>query len=181
MKHHALWKAAAACCAIFGLQSQSYAIDSASIELGGGENVRMIRVGGQWKWKQHWWQSDGRHIGGYWDLTLSGWRGDKYQNISNQTQDIVDFGFTPVFRYQRNDFKGAYLEAGIGAHYLSKNYNNSGRRLSTHFQFGDHIGIGYVFQNNWDFALKFQHFSNGGIKNPNNGVDFIVLRASYPF
>jgi lipid A 3-O-deacylase len=35
--------------------------------------------------------------------------------------------------------------------------------------------------NNLDLGLKLQHFSNGGIKDPNDGVNFAVVRISYPF
>jgi hypothetical protein len=54
-------------------------------------------------------------------------------------------------------------------------------RLSTHFQFGDHIATGYVFDNNWEVALKLQHFSNGGYKKPNTGINYIEVKAAYHF
>jgi lipid A 3-O-deacylase len=175
------WRAVAAGCVFLGLQSSSHAVDSASLEFGTGNKTQMVRFGAQWKWDRQWWQSNGTHIGGYWDLTLSQWRGNRFQNVPGNTQNITDLGFTPVFRFQRDSLKGPYLEAGIGAHYLSGLYDNNGRRLSTNFQFGDHLGVGYVFPNNLDLGLKFQHFSNGGIKSPNNGVNFAVVRISYPF
>jgi lipid A 3-O-deacylase len=93
----------------------------------------------------------------------------------------VDIGITPVLRYQRNDGHGWYGEVGIGLHLLSDDYNNNGRELSTHFQFGDHIGAGYVFPQGLEIGLGYQHFSNGSIKKPNDGVNFTVLRLAYPF
>ena len=140
----------------------------------------MLRVGAQWKWGRTWWQSNGAHLGGYWDATLAQWRGNHYQN-TDATQNITDIGLTPVFRFQSDTLKGWYGEAGIGAHLLSHLYDNNGRRLSTAFEFGDHIGVGYVFTNNLDLGVKYQHFSNGGIKEPNNGVNFTVVRVSYSF
>jgi hypothetical protein len=53
--------------------------------------------------------------------------------------------------------------------------------LSTHFQFGDHIGLGYVFSDAFELGLRLQHFSNGGYQEPNDGVNFVVLRARYRF
>jgi hypothetical protein len=38
-----------------------------------------------------------------------------------------------------------------------------------------------VFSNGLDVGLKLQHFSNGGIKKPNSGANFAVLRVAYPF
>jgi len=66
-------------------------------------------------------------------------------------------------------------------HMLSKLYNNSDNRLGTHFQFGDHIGMGYVFDNKWEAGVKLQHFSNGGYKKPNSGVNYLELKVAYHF
>lgn len=163
-----------------GLQIPVYAIDSASLEFAQGNKTQAIRVGAQWDWSSRWWQSNGTHIGGYWDLSLAQWRATRFRN-TDATQNITDLGLTPVFRFQRDDKKGLYGEFGIGAHYLSGIYDNNDKQLSTHFQFGDHIGIGYVFSNALDLGLRLQHFSNGGYKQPNDGVNFVVLRARYRF
>ncbi|MEO8598674.1 MAG: acyloxyacyl hydrolase [bacterium] len=167
--------------AIIGLQANSYAVDSVSLEVATGNKTQMVRLGTQWDWDNTWWQSNNTHIGGYWDLTLAQWRGTQYQNRPDAIQNITDIGITPVFRFQRDNKTGPYAEAGIGLHLLSHTYNNNGRILSTAFQFGDHIGIGYVFANNLDLGLKIQHFSNGAIKQPNNGVNFAVLSAKMRF
>ena len=163
------------------LSPASHAVDSMSLEFGTGDQTKMVRLGAQWKWDKQWWRSNGTHIGGYWDLTLAQWRGDRFRNIPGNTQNITAIGITPVFRLQNDTMIGFYAEAGIGAHLLSELYNNDDKQLSTSFQFGDHIGIGFVFQNSADISLKIQHFSNGSIKKPNDGVNFAVFRVSYPF
>jgi hypothetical protein len=156
------------------------AADSVSGEFATGNKTKMIRLGAQWNWEKSWFRSNGTQLGGYWDLTLADWRGTRYRN-TDQTQNIVDIGITPVFRFQASSRKGMYGEAGVGAHLMSHVYNNNGRRLSTAFEFGDHLAAGYVFTNGLDVGLKVQHFSNGGIKQPNNGVNFAVIRLAYPF
>jgi hypothetical protein len=170
-----------AVCSLGSLHTFCYAVDSASFEFGTGNKTQMVRLGTQWKWARHWSYSSGLHIGGYWDLTLAQWRGKRYRNIGGQTQDITSVGIIPVFRIQDDTVKGFYAEAGIGIHYLTALYNNNGSELSTRFQFGDHLAIGHVFRNDLDLALKVQHFSNGGIRNPNSGVNLALLRVSYPF
>jgi lipid A 3-O-deacylase len=60
-------------------------------------------------------------------------------------------------------------------------YNNNGRAFSTAFQFGDHIGVGYVFSNGWEAGLKIQHFSNGAIKKPNPGANVATVKVGYHF
>ena len=173
--------AIALACTLVSISQASFAADSASVEFGSGENTKMVRVGAQWKWEKAWWPSNGRHIGGYWDATLAQWRGNRYQNMPGSTQSITAIGLTPVFRFQNDSLLGFYAEAGIGVHLLSELYDNNDRQLSTKFQFGDHIAVGYVFKNSADVRLKVQHFSNGSIKKPNDGVNFAVIRLSFAF
>jgi lipid A 3-O-deacylase len=161
--------------------SQSTAADSYSAEFAAGNRTQTIRAGAQWNWQSTWWNSNGTHIGGYWDADIARWHGTRNQNVPDKVQNLWEIGLTPVFRFERDSRLGLYAEAGIGAHLLSANYDNNGRRLSTHFEFGDHIGAGYVFRNRLDLGLRFQHFSNGGMEQPNSGVNFTTIRASYPF
>lgn len=164
-----------------GLQSNSHAVDSASLEFASGNKTQMLRIGTQWVWNGQWWQSNHTHIGGYWDLSLAQWREKNYAGSADEHKNLVSVGITPVFRFQNDSKTGFYTELGIGLHLLSDSYNNNRRSLSGNLQFGDHIGIGYVFANNLDISLKFQHFSNGGIKEPNDGVNFAVLKVGKTF
>lgn len=179
-KKYLAWKTLVAIGTLVVTHSSSYALDSVSIELGAGDHTKMMRIGTQWQWNKRWWQSNGTHIGGYWDLTLARWHGDRFKLVPGATQNLTAIGITPVFRFQSDSLKGFYGEAGIGAHLLSELYDNNGHQLSTAFQFGDHLGIGYVFQNKLDLGLKILHFSNGSIKKPNDGVNFMAIRLSYP-
>lgn len=155
--------------------------DSYSFEIGNGNRTQLARIGAQWDWDKKWWQSNGTHIGGYWNLDVSWWHGNRYDDQRGAKKDLATIGFTPVFRFQSDDKLGAYGEFGVGAHLLSRRYNNNGKRLSTNFQFGSLLGTGYVFDNKLDLGVRVQHFSNGGIKEPNSGVNFVILRAAYPF
>jgi lipid A 3-O-deacylase len=156
-------------------------LDSASLELGGGNQVRMLRLGVQSNFGHRWFQSRGTHISGYWDAAVSEWRGNAYRNVKGERQYITVFGLTPVFRLQADDLTGWYLEGGIGANLLTKLYDNNDDHLSTSFQFNDHVGAGYVFQGGWDVGIKLEHFSNGGIKSPNSGVNFVMLKVARKF
>ncbi|SDX96796.1 Lipid A 3-O-deacylase (PagL) [Collimonas sp. OK242] len=174
-------KILAAACLLAGFHSSSFAVDSASFELGTGNKSQLARVAAQWDWNTALWQGSSTQLGGYWDLSLAEFRQNQYQNVPGQTKNLTDIGFTPVFRFQSNDKKGLYGEAGIGVHLMSHLYDNNSRRFSTAFEFGDHLGAGYVFGNGLDVGIKLQHFSNGGIKKPNSGANFAVLRVAYPF
>lgn len=152
-----------------------------SVEAAKGSHARMVRLGLQRDIQRTWFRSDRYHLGAYWDLTLAAWRGDAYRERAGTRQHLWDIGLTPTFRYQRHDKRGWYGEAAIGVHYLSDVWDNGGKALSTRFQFGDHLGMGYVFRSGLDLAVKFQHHSNGGLKKPNDGANFLVLKAAYPF
>ncbi|MES2070328.1 MAG: acyloxyacyl hydrolase [Pseudomonadota bacterium] len=158
-----------------------FGADSVSGEFATGNKTKMARAGLQWNWDKQWFKSNGTHLGGYWDATVAQWQGDAYQGVSGSKQNITDLGFTPVFRFEADNKKGFYSEAAIGFHLFSQVYDNNGRKFSTAFQFGDHIGVGYVFDGGWDLGFKVQHFSNGAIKKPNPGVNFAVLKLAHSF
>ena len=156
-------------------------IDSVYGEYAKGVKVQMVRAGVTSNWDKAWFVSNGTQLSGYWDASIGGWDAKSYQNVPGQHQKLWDLGFTPVFRFENTNKLGFYAEAGIGVHMLSKLYNNDDDRLSTHFQFGDHIGVGYIFNNKWEVAAKIQHFSNGGYKKPNSGVNYMNVKVAYHF
>ena len=169
--------------AMLAMQSAQAApgIDTVYTEFGDASKVNMIRAGVTSDWGTRWFQSNGTHVTAYWDASVGAWRGTQARNIPGAHQNLMDVGLTPVLRFQRDDGRGLYAEGGVGVHLLSKLYNNNDDQLSTAFQFGDHIAVGYVFDKNWEVALRMQHFSNGGIKEPNSGVNFAEVRLSYRF
>ena len=159
---------------------RAMAVDGVAVEVGGGDGTDMARIAVQWDWSKRWFQGADWHLGGYWDLGLGYWRRDDV--LPGQNDDIAEIGFTPVFRFQRNSLTGPYFEGGIGAHLLSRTQIGD-KRLSTKFQFGDHLGLGYRFgaKGAWDLGYRFQHLSNGGIKRPNDGINFHQVRLQYRF
>ena len=151
----------------------AWALDGVSAEAGYHDDVRMWRVGVQWEWDQRWFRGGSWELGGYWDLSAGGWR--------SGADTVYDVGFTPVFRFETSDGGSRYLEAAIGFHQLSDLRISSGRLLSTNFQFGDHVGAGMRFgpRLRYDLGVRLQHLSNGGVRKPNPGIDFLQLRLQY--
>lgn len=133
--------------ASFAADVDNKLIDSVYGEYAKGVKIQMVRAGVTSNWDTAWFESNGTHLSGYWDASIGGWDGKSYRNVPGDHQKLWDLGFTPVFRFENSNKLGFYAEAGIGVHMLSKLYNNDDDRLSTHFQFGDHAGIGYVFSN----------------------------------
>ena len=161
---------AAGALAMAAAAAPAQAADGYSFEVGHAEDdTNLWRVGLQWKWR---WKARERHrfhVTGYWDLSYGTW---------HREHTIHDFGFTPVFRLQREEGPGPYAEAAIGFHLLSRVDINSTRVFSTHFQFGDHIALGYRFgeEGRYDLSVRVQHISNGSIDEPNPGINFLQLR-----
>lgn len=160
--------------------AQTQAVDGIAVELGKSDGTDMGRIAIQWDWGKRWLQSQGWHLSGYWDLGLGYWKRDDVR--PGQNDDIAEIGLTPVFRLQHNDLRGLYGEIAIGAHFLSKT-SLGDRRFSTSFQFGDHVGVGYRFgtKGAFDLSYRYQHLSNGGIKQPNDGINFNQVRLQYHF
>jgi lipid A 3-O-deacylase len=178
------WKPVLALGALLAMQPGFAAdalADSAALEIGSGAKVQMVRFSAQKNWQKSWFESSGYQLSGYWDANLAQWRGNAYRNVSGQHENITVVGLTPVFRFQRADKRGWYAEGGIGVALFSKLYDNDDNRLSTAFQFADHLGAGYVFDNKWELGARIQHYSNGGFKKPNSGVNLLVVKAAYRF
>jgi hypothetical protein len=99
-------------------------------------------------------------------------------DLGGETQRF-DLHATPVWRA---DFERTYVEAGIGAYLLSKTINNDTTHLATKFEFGSHVGAGLRLgpQGETRVGIALQHLSNAGIKQPNGGVNFVLLSASFP-
>lgn len=156
--------------------SSAQALDSASFEYGTGNGAEMWRAGAQWKWQSQWLQTGNWHMGGYWDVQLGRWGG-------SGKNSITDIGLTPVFRFQQTNPSSIspYVEGAIGFHLITRVRLEPERGFSSAFQFGDHIGAGARFgsRGRYDLSLRYQHVSNGGIKKPNNGINFTQLRFQY--
>ena len=147
----------------------AHAIDSVSVEKGNGtRGVRLSwRLGAQWQQPVRWLPSERWSL--YWDASFGEWQ--------SESGSVSDFGITPTFRYSPLEHP-LYVDGGIGIHWLSDTKIAPLVELSTRFQFGDHIGVGYRFKK-YDLAVRLQHLSNGGIDNPNPGVNFLQLRLQY--
>jgi hypothetical protein len=176
--------AALAVASLFAAQSsfaQTGLIDSVSLEAGGGEHVQVLRLSAQKDWNQNWLPYKGYHLSGYWDANIAYWRANQWLDVPGNRHNLAVVGITPVFRWEADDKRGVYADAGIGAALFSDVYRNTHRELSTAYEFADHVGVGYVFDNKWELGARLQHYSNGGIKHPNGGVNLFMVKANYRF
>lgn len=157
------------------------ASDAISIDSGYGlDDTRLLRLNfsindnrrtpaeNGWSWNQ------------YWEANLSYWYLYKHKEGE---EDLFELGITPNFRLERDwisKWGRPYMEAGLGVHFLSKVHIGT-RDLGSSFQFGTHAGFGLRFGNReqWDIAYRYEHLSNAGLKEPNPGINFGMVRFGY--
>ena len=164
----------------------AHAVDSMSVEVGTSDSsnasVDLVRLGLQWNMPKRVDLGPNWQIAGFWDVSLGYWSNDSYKR---STSGLGDLGVTPVFRLQQTNLGGIapYLEAGVGAHVLTKSSVGAERRFGTLFQFGSHLGAGLRFgeKRAFDIAYRYQHLSNASIKEPNQGINFHLVRLQYHF
>lgn len=165
-----------AAAAAFALGSMSSAqAASVSFEVGQtSESTMVYRLGTQWDFNKSWWQSDVGHLTGYWDAAYGYWDGDHGDAMHS-------LSFSPVFVYE---FTGGsvtpYIEAGIGVAVFSDT-KYEGRDFGSAFNFEDRIGVGIRFAGNQEVGLRAMHYSNAGIKQPNDGIENYSLHYRMSF
>jgi hypothetical protein len=84
-----------------------------------------------------------------------------------------DLNATAIWRKER---PWGYLEAGFGGYLLSKTINNQDTRMPSAFEFGSHLGIGLALTKTQSLGIALQHLSNAGIKQPNGGIDLLLVQ-----
>lgn len=158
----------------------SFAEDTLSfdaVSLGVGESkdhIHIYRLGGKNDFSSTWFESDYGRLSGYYEASLNYW-----EKGSDQVYGVA---FSPVFVYymgSRSNTFQPYVEAGIGAAYISET-KIKGRNMATHFQFEDRIGLGIKI-GDYDFNTRYMHYSNAGIRKPNDGIDIFMFTLSYKF
>ena len=145
------------------------------VEGGISDDSRSVVVGAAWTWVQPSKWGAG-NASGYLETSVGEWachreEGEHYRHCS------VQFGITPVLRYEPSWWEHWYMELGIGADVVAPAWHTDKRRFSTDFNFGDHIGLGRKFGDDGadEIELRAEHYSNGGIKHPNPGENWFQL------
>lgn len=164
------------------LSGNVWAVDGISLELGNGDYTDTVRVGAIWDWDKQWFDEGDWLVTGFWEASVGSWQGRS--GVGNN-QTITDLGITPVFRLQQKQPSGfaSYLEGAIGFHLISPTFVYANRQFGSAFQFGNHVGFGVRFgeHQQFDLAYRYQHLSNGSIKQPNQGINLNQVHFIYHF
>ena len=91
---------------------------------------------------------------------------------------VTQFGAAPILRWYPWRGRPWLIEGGIGLNTISPAYRNGRKRFGSEFNFGDHFGVGARFDRRGtrEMALRVEHYSSGGIEEPNPGEEFLQLR-----
>jgi len=112
-------------------------------------------------------------------LTLSGHLELAMGQTAPSPPDLT-LGLTPVLRWRWTNHRWApFIETGLGVNYISLTQHRD-RTLSTHFQFGEILGLAMEFRN-LKVGLRYQHLSNADMVVPNNGYNFYGAVISYHY
>ncbi|CAG8863575.1 Lipid A deacylase PagL [Pseudomonas fluorescens] len=132
------------------------------------------RIGLSSNWNNKWFESSTGHLGGYWDAAYTYWEG-------GDASGAHSLSFSPVFVYEFSGFTYTpYIEAGIGLAAFSKTEVGD-QRLGSSFNFEDRIGLGLKLPGEQKVGLRAMHYSNAGIKQPNDGIESYSLFYSKAF
>jgi lipid A 3-O-deacylase len=155
---------------------ESHASDGFSLGLGRARGaIDIYHVGFRKQFENHWLESRKGYLSGYHEISLNYWK--------HGSESVKQVAYSPVFTYVfagPTGFMPFYIESGIGVSCISDKII-SGRDLSTYFQFEDRIGVGLRIEGRhiYDLNVKYVHYSNVGIKQPNDGIDSFMVSYSY--
>ena len=137
------------------------------------DNIDIYRLTLRRDFQSRWFESATGYLSGYWEGSLNYWNGRGDENYG--------IALSPVFAYYFNLSEGVrpFIEGGIGASLWSETRMGP-RNLSTNFLFEDRIGAG-VRIGAWDLSLRYMHYSNASIKQPNDGIDIFIGSVNYKF
>jgi lipid A 3-O-deacylase len=156
----------------------SYLFAEYGVSFGAGKDasINTYRVGVQKYFSSSIYSNETITLSGFHEVGFGSWRGNNHDKI-----DVISY--SPVFTLNFNSFDGAklkpYIDAGIGVSYISKKHIND-RRFSTGFEFEDRVSLG-VSIDGIDVYFRYMHYSNGGFKRPNDGLDIVSIGLNYRF
>lgn len=130
-----------------------------------------------WSWRREFGRTE---LTGLTEAFVSHWNA---RGLSGR-QSFTQVGVLPLLRMRfdggRSDW---FIEGGIGVSLMDRRYRSDARQFSTTGNFVDVLGVGRSFgaDRRRELGLRIAHVSNGNVKKPNPGEDFLQLRYAVMF
>jgi lipid A 3-O-deacylase len=139
-----------------------------------------VSAGVLWPWS---WRRDfgSTEASGITEAFVSNWSG---RDTGGERRGFTQLGLVPLVRLRLDGGRSPwFLEGGIGVSVMDRTYRTQDKEFSTKFNFVDVVGVGHSFgaDRRRELSLRVSHISNGGIKNPNPGENFLQLRYAVMF
>lgn len=154
------------------------AVDGYIVEIGGASNIQSLRTGMIRQWTEQWFPEGHWHLTGYWEATLAYLNSD-----DSKGKSAADASFAPVFRFRPNALGGAqpYWDLALGLHLLSTQKLDAKHDLGSPLLLAPLVGVGVTFgeKSQYDLGYRFQHLTNFGIKEPDDGLSLHQVRLTY--
>jgi hypothetical protein len=148
------------------------------LQVGTGSNANAQVAGLLWAWPAPVLRFAGGSLKAFTEVSIGRWSA---RNDGRGRAISTQIGIAPVLRYHFERAPSWFVEASIGVNVITPLYRSGNRQFSTVFNFGDQIGVGFRSpESGREWSLRYQHFSNGGIREPNPGQNFIQLRWTLP-
>lgn len=160
------------------VQAAGMGFEAASSDTG---DVQAYRLVADWDLQKHWFPRGNWYLNAYLEADVSFWNG---KSGDQDNDSLGEVGFTPILlRWQKDPKAGGFapfIEWGEGVHVLS-DPGIADQDLGVLLQFGSHAGLGARFgqDGRYELAYRFQHLSNAGIGDDNDGINFHFLRFVY--
>ena len=131
------------------------------------------RVALGFDWTKAWLESSTGKLTGYWDLGYTYWEAGKQASARHSVS------FAPVFVYEfgRGTIK-PFIEAGVGVS-LFTGASAGDQTFGSAFNFEDRLGAGLKLGDTQRVAVRVTHYSNAGIKEPNDGIESYAVVYSH--
>ena len=138
-------------------------------------------AGVYWPWA---WKSSllGMEVGGVTEAYVSNW--DAPSASGGGRRGFTQLAVVPLVRFRFDQGRSMWFaEAGVGASATDQLFSTPDKQFSTSFNFVDVFGLGRSFgaARDRELSLRVQHVSNGGIRLPNPGQNFVQLRYAARF
>jgi hypothetical protein len=140
-------------------------------------NINKYEIGLMWNSGFAWGNPQGWQTTLHWEVDLARWQ-------AREGRNVTEVGFSPVFRFEkRGGTVVPFLEGSVGFRILNHVSTSPAHYYSTAFRFNETVGFGLAFGKDLagEIGFRLQHSSNGGIKKPNPGTDFIIGYVNYRF
>lgn len=141
-----------------------------------GQRESTYRVALNKAWDKRWFESSYGYLTGFWSGAYTYWGSGDY----NQTTHSLSISPVLLYKFEHTGRLQPYIEAGVGASLF--NHTRVGdKRLGSAFNFEDRLGFGVILDGRHHLGFRVLHYSNLGIKRPNQGIESYSLYYSHQF